>query len=67
MYTIYVKFTCAAGKREEFVEGLKEAGIVDAIRAEDGCIQYDYYYSRARRAPSPRATCKARRAYGRFA
>ena len=45
MYTIYVKFTCAAGKREEFVEGLKEAGIVDAIRAEDGCIQYDYYYS----------------------
>ncbi len=45
MYTIYVQFTCAPGKREEFVEGLKRAGIVDAIRAEDGCIQYDYYYS----------------------
>ena len=36
MYTIYVVFTCLPGKRE---------GILDAIRAEDGCIRYDYYFS----------------------
>ena len=45
MYTIYVTFDCFEGKREAFVEKLYEEGIVDAIRAEDGCICYDYYYS----------------------
>jgi quinol monooxygenase YgiN len=24
---------------------VKEEGIVDAVRAEDGCIRYDYYFS----------------------
>ena len=45
MYTIYVKFDCLDGKREPFVERMKLEGIVDAIRAEDGCIKYDYYFS----------------------
>lgn len=45
MYTIYVKFECNEGKRETFVESVKSQGILDAIRAEDGCLQYDYYYS----------------------
>ena len=45
MYTIYVTFDCFEGKREAFVEKLYAEGIVDAIRAEDGCICYDYYYS----------------------
>ena len=45
MYTIYVKFNCLPGKREEFVEAVKAAGVLDAIRAEDGCLRYDYYYS----------------------
>ena len=45
MYTIYVKFTCLEGKREAFVERVKEEGILSAIRAEDGCIKYDYYFS----------------------
>ena len=45
MYTIYVTFDCFEGKREAFVEKLYSEGIVDAIRAEDGCIRYDYYYS----------------------
>ena len=45
MYTIYVKFTCLPGKREAFIQKVKETGIVDAIRAEDGCIKYDYYLS----------------------
>ena len=45
MYTIYVTFKCYEGKREAFVEKLKEEGIVDAIRAENGCIRYDYYFA----------------------
>ena len=44
MYTIYVIFTCLEGKREAFVERVKEEGILSAIRAEDGCIKYDYYF-----------------------
>lgn len=45
MYTIYVKFECLLNKREEFVKKLKETGILEAIRAEDGCTKYDFYYS----------------------
>ncbi len=45
MYTIYVKFTCLPEKREAFIEKVKETGVLDAIRAENGCIRYDYYLS----------------------
>ena len=45
MYTIYVVFECFEGKREAFVEKVKSEGIVDAVRNEDGCYRYDYYYS----------------------
>ena len=45
MYTIYVKFTCLPQKREAFIAKMKEPGILDAIRAEDGCHKYDYYLS----------------------
>ena len=45
MYTIYVVFKCIPGKREEYIEKLKAEGIVDAVRGEDGCIRYDYYFS----------------------
>ena len=45
MYTIYVVFTCLPNKREGFVERVKAEGIVDAVRAEAGCIRYDYYFS----------------------
>ena len=45
MYTIYVKFTCLPGKREAFIQKVKETGIYRAIQAEDGCIKYDYYLS----------------------
>ncbi len=45
MYTIYVKFTCLPQKREAFIQKVKDTGILDAIRAEDGCIKYDYYLS----------------------
>lgn len=45
MYTIYVVFKCLEGKREAFVERVRREGVLDAIRAEDGCYGYDYYYS----------------------
>ena len=45
MYTIYVIFNCFDGKRESFVENVKAEGLVDQIRAEDGCIRYDFYFS----------------------
>ena len=45
MYTIFVKFECLPGKRESFVKQVREQGILAAIRAEDGCLQYDYYFS----------------------
>ncbi len=45
MYTIYVKFECLPDKREAFIEKVKESGVLDAVRAENGCIKYDYYLS----------------------
>ena len=45
MYTIYVVFKSVPGKREEYISKLQSEGIVDAVRKEDGCIRYDYYFS----------------------
>ncbi len=45
MYTIYVKFECFKGKREAFLEKVKETGVLSAIRNENGCIKYDFYLS----------------------
>ena len=45
MYTIYVKFDCLPQRREAFIQKVKDTGILDAIRTEDGCIKYDYYLS----------------------
>jgi len=33
------------GDREAFVNELTQKGVLDAIRSEDGCQSYDYYYS----------------------
>ena len=33
------------GDREAFVKELTEQGVLGAIRNEDGCLSYDYYYS----------------------
>ena len=45
MYTIYVVFKCVSGKREEYIRTLKDNGIIDSIRNEDGCVRYEYYFS----------------------
>ena len=45
MYTIYVVFKTFDGKREEYIRRLQSEGIVEAVRKEEGCIRYDYYFS----------------------
>ncbi|MBR6633852.1 MAG: antibiotic biosynthesis monooxygenase [Clostridia bacterium] len=45
MFYYYVVQTAKDGCREKFVEELNASGVSDAIRAEDGCIKYDFYYS----------------------
>ena len=45
MYTIYVVFKTFDGKREEYIRRLQNEGIVEAVRKEEGCIRYDYYFS----------------------
>ena len=45
MYRIYVKFTCLPQKREAFIQKMKDTGVLEAIRNEDGCLMYDYYLS----------------------
>ena len=47
MYTIYVQFKCIPQSREAFVDRVKSEGILSAIRAEEGCLRYDYYFSEA--------------------
>lgn len=43
--TLFVKYICHPGKREAFLRALAEAGVVDDVRAENGCLRYDYYLS----------------------
>ena len=45
MYSMYVIFECLPQKREAFIEKMKETGVLDAIRGENGCLMYDYYLS----------------------
>ena len=47
MYNIYVVFKCLPGKREEFVQRVKDEGILAKIKAEDGFVRYDYYFTEA--------------------
>ncbi len=47
-YTIYVTYQAKEpGGREAFVRELHETGVAQAVRAEDGCLAYDYYYADA--------------------
>ena len=45
MLTLYVKYTAKSGCRENYVRTIVSEGILTAIRAEAGCIRYDYYFS----------------------
>lgn len=43
MLLIQVTYTMRPGQREAFVRRIRESGILDAIRGEDGCLGYSYY------------------------
>ena len=45
MLTLYVKYTAKPGCRENYVRQIVSEGILTAIRAEEGCLRYDYYFS----------------------
>jgi quinol monooxygenase YgiN len=42
--TIHIYYTGKNGSSKKFAEEMMASGIVDAIRAEDGNIRYDYFY-----------------------
>ena len=43
--TFLVTYHLKEGRREAFMRELAERGVPEAVRAEDGCLQYDYYLS----------------------
>ena len=42
---VHVTYHCLPGKAEPFVRLLKSRGLQARVRAEDGCLQYDYHLS----------------------
>lgn len=42
---LHVTYRCLPGKAMEFVQVLREAGLPQTVRQEDGCLQYDYHLS----------------------
>ena len=44
MLLLLVKYTAKPGGGEKFVREITDSGILDAVRAEDGCEGYDYYF-----------------------
>lgn len=45
MLKLSVNYFAKPGRREEFLRCIVEGGILAAIRAEEGCLRYDYYLS----------------------
>ena len=43
MTLFYVTYTMIPGKRDAFLQAVRSAGILDAIRKEPGCLHYAYY------------------------
>ena len=43
--TFLVTYTAKPGRRETFLRALAARGLPETIRAEEGCLQYDYYLS----------------------
>lgn len=45
MLLLLVKYTAKPGDGEKFVREITDSGILNTVRAEDGCDGYDYYFS----------------------
>ena len=44
MLLLLVKYTAKPGGGEKFVREITASGILNTVRAEDGCEGYDYYF-----------------------
>ena len=44
-FRLHVTYTAKPGKREAFVKAIEAEGLADAIRWEDGCLRYDYFFA----------------------
>ena len=44
-FMLTVTYIAKDGCGKQFVEELERSGVAQAVRQEDGCIRYDYYYS----------------------
>ncbi len=44
-FLLFVTYTAKEGQAQNFVTELERSGAADLVRAEDGCIRYDYFYS----------------------
>lgn len=42
--TLLVTYKTKPAMAMAFVDAVTDAGLLDTIRAEDGCLRYDYYY-----------------------
>ncbi len=45
MIILHVTYTTKPGEAKPFIEAIETAGIDQATRAEQGCLQYDYFYA----------------------
>lgn len=43
MMLIQVTYTMLPGQRDAFLQMMRESGILDQIRREEGCLDYRYY------------------------
>ena len=42
-FHFYVIYQMKPGCRDDFVREMKESGVLQMIRDEDGCLQYEYF------------------------
>ena len=42
---LHVTYFCKEGMAQDFVNAVKDSGVQALVRAEDGCLQYDYHLS----------------------
>lgn len=45
MFGINVTYTMKPGKRDAFLQQVAASGAHQAVRQEEGCLQYDYFIS----------------------
>lgn len=44
-FMLTVTYTAKDGCAKQYVDEMESSGVAQAVRQEDGCIRYDYYYS----------------------